>query len=62
MNFHARRNLATDARKINGNAFKYIHRDVEQCRSERLGSERERLECRLTWAFFRSGGEGVNRK
>ncbi|MEG3081310.1 hypothetical protein R3F64_15710 [Halomonas sp. 5021] len=58
---HARRNFATDARKINDNAFKHECRDAEQYRDERLELEREKLERRLTWAFGRGDAAGVER-
>ena len=56
-----RRNFATDARKINDNAFKHTYRGAEQYRDERLESERERLERRLTWAFGRGDAAGAKR-
>ncbi|PCF97657.1 hypothetical protein CPA45_02725 [Vreelandella nigrificans] len=57
----ARRNFATDARKINDNAFKHTYRNAEQYRDERLDSERERLDRRLEWAFGRGDDAGVKR-
>jgi hypothetical protein len=56
---HARRNFATDARKINDNAFKHECRDAEMYRDDRLDGERERLERRLQWAFSRGDTAGV---
>lgn len=54
-----RRTFATDARKINDNAFKHIYREAEQYRDERLESERESLERRLKWALGRGDDAGV---
>lgn len=56
---HARRNFATDARKINDNAFKHTYRGAEQYRDDRLDDERERLERRLSWAIGRGDETGV---
>lgn len=60
-NSHARRNFATDARKINDNALKHTYREAEQYRDDRLDSERERLERRLSWAIGRGDVAGVKR-
>lgn len=60
-NRHARRNFATDSRKINDNAFQHRYREAEQYRDERLDSERERLERRLSWAIGRGDEAGVKR-
>lgn len=57
----ARRNFATDARKIKDSAFKHTYRGAEQYRDERLDNERERLERRLSWATDRGGVAGVKR-
>mgnify|MGYP005830142617 CR=1 FL=1 len=57
----ARRNFATDARKIKDSAFKHRYREAEQYRDDRLGGERERLERRLSWAIGRGDEAGVRR-
>lgn len=57
----ARRNFATDARKIKDNAFKHHYREAEQYRDERLESGRAHLERRLSWAIGRGDEAGVRR-
>lgn len=57
----ARRNFASDARKIKDSAFKHTLRDAESYRDERLEGERERLEKRLAWAMQQDNAAEVKR-